>query len=80
MRFNQWLDTFVEEKQINTEHLFEVNGQSGVNIIPVSAVIEAIKGAPGHEREQIKTTLVKIDFVNASVVDYLEHLAKAIAV
>ena len=77
--FTQWLDTFVEEKGIYPEKSFEVTGPSGWNLIPVGCVIEAIKGAPSHEQAAIKTTLVKIDFLNGDVYHFFNHLAGAIA-
>jgi hypothetical protein len=77
--FERWLDVFIEEKGIDTEHLLEVVGPSGTNWIPVECLLDAIKAAPPHEQEAIKTMIVKIDFVNGNVLDYFEHLAQAIA-
>ena len=78
--FNKWLDTFTEEKELDTETVFEVDGPSGPNFIPLGCVIEAIKQAPAHEKKGIKTMLVKIDFVNGNALDYFKHLAQAIAI
>ena len=82
MTFNEWLDTLVEEKELDTEAIFEVPGKSeyGTNYIPLGCVIEAIKAAPKHEQAGIKTVLVKIDFCNGNVIDYFRHLAQAIAI
>lgn len=80
MTFNNWLDTFVQEKGINTEQVFEVEGPEwGTNFIPCAVVIEHIKIASPEEKHQIKTAIVKIDFVNGDVMDFFKHLAKAIA-
>lgn len=80
MRFNTWLDTLVSEKGLDLEHTFEVEGPEwGTNWIPLAIVIEAIKGAPKREQDGIKNMLVRIDFVNGSVLDYFGHLAKALA-
>jgi len=79
MNFNTWLKTFVSEKGLDTEHRFFVEGPSGENSIPLGCVIDAIKMAPKHERDAIKTMLVKIDFRNGDVLDYFGHLAKALA-
>lgn len=83
MTFEKWIDTFVEEKGIDTEHLLTAEGASGTNYIPVGCLIEAMKAAPKSERDGIKTMLVKIDFARpgpAPVLDYFNHLAKAIAI
>ena len=80
MNFAEWLDTFVSEKGIDTEQEFEVEGESGMNYIPLEVVIEHMKIAPAKEQAAIKTMFVKIDFANGDVVDYFRHLAKAIAI
>ncbi len=80
MRFKTWFDTFIAEKGIDTERRFEVEGASGTNSIPAGCVIEAIHAALAREQSAIKTMIVKIDFVNGDVYDYLRHLAQAIAI
>ncbi len=81
MRFNKWLDTLIEEKEIDPDaFVFEKSGPSGVNFIPLAVVLEAIKGAPKHEQKGIQTMLVKIDFMNGNIVDYFNHLASALAI
>jgi len=79
MAFNQWLDTFVDEKGIDPEQLLEVDGPSGLNLIPVGVLVDAIKGAPATERAAIKDMIVRIDFANGDVLPYFQHLAQAIA-
>jgi hypothetical protein len=60
--FTNWLNTFIEEKGIDTEEILEVEGKSGTNFIPVSVLLEHIKIAPTKEQQEIKTIIVKIDF------------------
>lgn len=79
MTFTTWLDTFTTEKGLDMERTFEVNGTSGWNLIPLGCVIEAIKAASKREQDQIKATLVKIDFMNGDVCHFFNHLAKALA-
>ena len=79
MNFPKWLDTFIDEKGIDTDRTFEVDGPSGVNFIPVACVIEAIKQTVGVEQNQIKSTIVKIDFMNGDVYHFFNHLAGAMA-
>lgn len=80
MTFGRWLDTFLGEKGIDAEEYFDVDGPSGFNMIPVGSLVGLMKAAPAHEQRGIKAMLVKIDFVNGSVRDYLRHLAQAVAV
>lgn len=78
--FSKWLDTFLEEKEIDMEDMLTVKGKTwGTNYMPVGVVVRAMKMAPKHEQDAIKTMLVKIDFANAPVRPYLAHLAQAIA-
>ena len=79
-KFNQWIDTFVEEKGLDLNHEFEVEGPEwGTNYIPLSALVETMKAAPDNEQEAIRKSVIYIDFNNGDVMDFFEHLAQAIA-
>ena len=81
MTFTKWLDTLIEEKGLDTDAPFQVEGASGVmNYMTLENVLEAIKSTSANEQAQIKTTLVKIDFVNGDMMHFFKHLAKAIAI
>jgi len=78
--FSQYLDALVDEKPLDLERIFEVEGPSGTNSIPLGCVIDAMKGAPKHEQRAIRNMLVRIDFRNGNVCDYFKHLAGALAI
>lgn len=80
MTFANWLDTFITEKRIDTEQTITVQGRSGTNVIPVGCVLDAMKQASRKEQAGIKTTLVKIDFMNGDVLHFIRHLAQALAI
>lgn len=80
MTFANWIDTFINEKGLDTETIFTVEGASGPNHIPLGCVVEAIKSTSKREQDQIKTTIVKIDFMNGNVNHFFNHLAKALAI
>jgi hypothetical protein len=80
MTFNTWIDTLITEKNVSVSQTLEVEGASGVNFIPLSMVIDAIKNAPASEKAQIKTVLVKIDFANGDIVHFFKHLAGRLAI
>ena len=80
MKFEKWLDIFIDEKGFDLEYRVELDGQSGVNSIPLGCVVDAMKKAPKDEQNSIKTTLVKIDFANGDCLDYFRHLAQALSV
>lgn len=77
--FDRWLDTFIEEKGFDLETFFEVDTAEQWHLIPLGAVVEAIKTAPAHEQQAIKAMLVKIDFHNGDALHYFRHLAQALA-
>ena len=80
MSFGKWIDTLIEEKGYDTEHVFEVEGASGLNLIPLASVVEIMKTSTLHEQTQIKNTLVKIDFCNGNCLDFFKHCSQAIAI
>lgn len=78
--FNEWLDTFVEEKEIDVDRSFEVYADDGTwNLIPVGSVIEYIKQVGPDAQASIKDTFVKIDFANGDVYHFLEYMAAGMA-
>lgn len=78
-RFNNWIDTLIEEKGIDLEDTFEVEGESGLNTIPYGVIVEHMKIASTEEQRQIKDMLVKIDFHNGDILHFFRHLGQAIA-
>jgi hypothetical protein len=80
MTFTKWLNTFIDEKNLDREHVLEVDGAMGANMIPVACLVEAMENAPAREQAGIKNTIVKIDFHNGDVLHYFQHLAQAIAI
>ena len=80
MTFRKWLDTLIEEKGLDTEQRWEIEGPSGINSIPLGVVIEHCKVTTAQEQAEIKNILVKIDFVNGDVLHFFSHLARALAV
>lgn len=78
MTFTKWLDTLIEEKDIDIESTFEIDTPDNWHLMPYGCVIEAIKSAPAHEQSSIKTMLVKIDFGGGDIKHYLRHLAQAL--
>ncbi len=77
--FVEWLDRFVDEKGLDRQHIFEVEGTQ-CNLIPLEVVLEHCAIAPEQEQSAILKMLVRLDFYNADVMDYFEHLARAIAI
>tara|TARA_R110002050_G_scaffold18260_7_gene53460 strand:- start:526 stop:759 length:234 start_codon:yes stop_codon:yes gene_type:complete len=75
----KYLNTLISEKNINTETIFEVEGESGTNFIPLAVVIEYISTMPESMQDKVRTKLVQIDFHNGNVLNFFEYIAKYIA-
>ena len=73
--FNKWLDVFIEEKEIDLERVYEFTVNDVWNYMPIGVVIEFIKQRPDMTKQMIKDTLVKIDFLNGDIHDFLKYLA-----
>ena len=80
MNFSEWIDTFLEEKGIDTDMILEVEGDSGANFIPVAILVDVMKQTTTGEQRMIKNTIVNIDFLNGDVLHYFRHVAQAIAI
>lgn len=80
MSFQQWINQYVSEKELDQEHRFEVQGPVwGLNSIPLGAVIEHAKITGKDEQQKIKSILVYLDFKAADPMDFFGHLAAGIA-
>lgn len=78
--FETWLDTFLTEKRVDLDTPIVVDGPSGPNHMAVGTVVAAMKATGAGEQSALQRNLIRIDFANGDVVDYLRHLAQAIAV
>ena len=75
---NNFFTTFFNEKNLDFQY-YTVNSPNGTpNIIPSTVVIDAIKNTKGEEAAKIKDMLIKIDFFNGNIHNYLQHLAQAL--
>jgi hypothetical protein len=75
-----YLNNLIEEKDgISMGSEIIVEGPSGTNFMTLETVVEHILIAPKHEQDQIRKTLVMIDFKNGDVMHFFKYLAQAIA-
>jgi len=78
-KFNDWLNIFIEEKNINTHDTFEINKNDTFNIISYGSIIEHMKATTKQEQQKIKDIIIMIDFKNGDVLHFFRHLGQAIA-
>ena len=80
MDFTTWFETFIEEKQIDQDRLFEFVEGDRWHLIPVGVVVEFVRESMSpKDQAMVKDTLVRIDLHNGDVYHFLEYLAKGIA-
>jgi len=77
--FGKWLDTFIDEKELDREKTFEFTVGGTWHYMPLGVVIDTIKTLPKVQKDKIKSTIVMIDFKAGNVMHYFEYLAKGIA-
>ena len=77
--FKNWIDTFIEEKDLPMEDTFTIDKNGTMNIMSYKTIYEHMLIANKQEQEQIKNMIVKIDFLNGNILDFFQHLGKAIA-
>lgn len=77
--FKKWFTTFIEEKGFDLDddvpNLKEDDFYGEVMGLTIEAVIEFCSQLPTSQQKSIKDTLVKIDFKNGNVMDFITHLA-----
>jgi len=72
----KYFERFFEEKNLPFQQ-WEITDNSGnTHIISNEYIIEAIKQTKGSEAETIKKALIKLDFANADINEYLRFLAE----
>lgn len=77
--FNKWLDTFIEEKEIDLEQVIEIKTDTNTHYFEIGNIIANIKATTLEEQAGIKDMIVKIVFHNGDVVDYFRYLAQVLA-
>lgn len=76
MSFNSWLDTFIEEKGIDTHNIFEFKENGMTHLVETACVVAWIKNLNAAAKAKIKSNFVKIDFCNGDPMHFFEYLAK----
>ena len=76
MNFNKWIDTFISENEIYIDHEFTVESNNNIHFVSLGCLIEFIKKMPENIKGKIKDKLVYLDFHNADVIDFFNHMAK----
>lgn len=76
--FNTWIDRFLKEKEIDKYEMFTIERNGTKHIFEIGHIVDTMKITSKQEQNAIKDMLVKIDFLNGDVRDYIKHLANAL--
>tara|TARA_R110000824_G_scaffold332656_1_gene519272 strand:+ start:53 stop:304 length:252 start_codon:yes stop_codon:yes gene_type:complete len=77
--FKNWIDTFIEEKDLPMEDTFTIDKNGTMNIMSYKTIYEHMLIANDQEQEQIKNMIVKIDYMNGNILNFFQYLGKLIA-
>ena len=77
--FKNWLDTFIDEKDLPMEDTFTIDKNGTMNIMSYKTIYEHMLIANDQEQEQIKNMIVKIDYMNGNILNFFQYLGKLIA-
>ena len=79
MNFNKWLDTYLDEADIDLSEQIAVNRPDGsVGEMPIGFITEHMKVAPPDHQAKMKKTIVMIDFKAGDVKHFFAHLGQAL--
>ncbi|WP_329385741.1 DUF3991 domain-containing protein [Anaerofustis sp. HA2171] len=74
-QFNKWFDTFIQEKD-NIKEFIILNKDDNIHMFSTEDLCKHIKKFSIEEKEKIKDTLVKLDYVNADIMDFFNYIAE----
>ena len=74
-----YLNTWLTAKGIALDTMCEVDGDSGINFIPLEIIVDFMCKMSADTQAKAKTNLVKIDFHNGDVMHFFDYVAKVIA-
>lgn len=76
--FRGWLETFLLEKGIGADHVFEYDLSNTFGMISVGAIVDQVCVLEPSMKEGIKLKMVQIDAANANIMDFLHFIGEYI--
>ncbi|WP_304683103.1 hypothetical protein [uncultured Clostridium sp.] len=76
--FEKWLNTFIEEKDIDILEEFKSTKDGISKIFTYEEVLNNFKMTSEREQQEIKEKMIKIDFYNADVKEFIRHMSRAL--
>lgn len=76
MKFETYLNTYLEEKGISKDEDIFINDGAIEHFLNVGVVVEFMTGLSQDDQQAIKKKLVQIDFFNGDIRDFLKFVAR----
>ena len=76
MMFKEWLNTFIDESDLDRSHVFEIDHDGKIHLMDFRGVVDSILSLPAEYQLKIKDKLVGINFHNGDILHYLNHVAE----
>lgn len=78
MTIEKWLNKFIDETDLDREHIFEINYEGTLHSMDFETVVNSIIALPAENQRKIKNTIVKIDSHNGNIMHYLNYVAEGL--
>ena len=78
MIFNDWLNTIIDENELNREHVFEIDHEGTIHSLKFDVVVKSIIALPAEYQLKIKAKLVGIDSENGDLMYFLNYVAEGL--
>ena len=75
MTFKNWLKKFIDETDLDREHVFEFDHEGTLHLMEFENLVDSILSLPEEHRKKIKDKLVGIDSENGDLMHYLNWVA-----
>ena len=76
MTFKEWLITFIDESDLDRDHIFKIEHEGTSHSLKFDAVVNSIIALPAKYQQKIKNELMAINTQNGDVMHYLNYVAE----
>lgn len=76
MKFKDWLNTFIDESDLERDHVFEIEHEGSVHSMKFDVVVNSIIALPTEHQKKIKDKLIAINSENSDLMHYLYWVAE----
>ena len=79
MNFNNWLNTFVEEKScLNKSNIFKVKTDKNTHMMDLGYIVDFMCSCDNDTKKGFKKSLVYIDYKDGNPGNFFHYVAKGI--